>query len=104
MKHCPACNLPTRAESLGYVMPADDDGRHAIIAVCRRCASSKVPKSTFNKMLARAAARAFANPDRYWCAILPDAGAARVAVALLGHPVHVQDTLKALGWMDGIDH
>lgn len=35
--------------------------------------------------------------------MFPDAGAARVAVGLLGHPAHVQETRAALGWGDGID-
>lgn len=104
MKRCPACNLPTTAASLGFVIAGADDDRHVVLAICRRCATSKIPKYTFNKMLARAAVRALANPDRYWCAIFPNAGAARIATGLLGHPAHALAALKALGWGDGIDH
>lgn len=106
MKRCPACGLPIAAATIGYAVAASsDDGRHhAVVAVCRCCASaaSKIPKNTYRKMLARAATRALRDPDRYLIAVTPDIGAARIAVGLLGHPAHTLEALKALGWGDGI--
>jgi hypothetical protein len=53
--------------------------------------------------LNRAAERAIADPDKYLMRLHPDAGAAKLAVGLLGHPAHALDALKALGWGDCMD-
>lgn len=53
-------------------------------------------------MLSRAAERAMRNPGKYLFAFTPDAGAARLAVGLLGHPAYVLETLNALGWGEGM--
>lgn len=107
MKRCPACNLPITAATIGYAVAASSDNgqHHAVVAVCRCCASaaSKIPKNTYRKMLARAATRALRDPDRYMMTITPDIGAARLAIGMLGHPAHALEALNALGWMDGID-
>jgi hypothetical protein len=39
------------------------------------------------------------NPDNYFCAIFADTGAARLAVALLGHPRYATEAMRALGWL-----
>lgn len=107
MKRCPACNLPITVATLGDAVAAssDDGHHHAVVAICRRCAgtASKLSTNTYRKMLDRAATRALATPEKYLLTITTDAGAARLALGLLGHPAHVLETINALGWMDGID-
>lgn len=48
--------------------------------------------------------RALVNPEPYLCATFPSFQTARLAAAMLQHPLYVLATLKALGWDDGIDH
>jgi hypothetical protein len=102
MKYCPACNLPITVATLGDAVAAssDDHHHHAVVAICRRCtaSASRIPLRTYRKLLNRAADRALAHPDRYLCTHVADAGAARLATGLLGHPAHALETLKALGW------
>jgi hypothetical protein len=105
MKKCPACGLPISVATLGDAAAAStDDGRHAVVAICRRCAgtAARVPANTYRKLLDRAATRALADPDKYLLTITPDAGAARLALGLLGHPAHALQALDALGWGDGM--
>ena len=102
MKNCPACNLPISIANLGDAIAASSDDRHhhAVVAICRRCAASasRLPHHTYRKLLNRAAERALADPERYLCAPVPEAGAARLAVGLLGHSAYTLATIKALGW------
>lgn len=104
---CAACGLPISVATLGDAIAASSDDRrhHVIVAICRRCASSarRLPHGVYRKMLARAADRALADPERYLCSPVADAGAAQLAIGMLGHPAHVLDALKALGWGDGMD-
>lgn len=104
MKRCSSCGLPISFATLGdAVVAASDDGhRHAVVAICRRCAgtAARVPPGTYRKMLGRAATRALTTPEKYLLTITTDAGAARLALGLLGHPAHVLATINALGWGD----
>jgi hypothetical protein len=106
MKYCAACNLPITAANLGDAVAAssDDHRHHVVIAICRRCASSarSLPRGVHRKLLNRAADRALADPGRYLCARVADAGAARLAIGLLGHPAHALEALKAMGWWGGL--
>ncbi|MFP5418635.1 MAG: hypothetical protein ACLGHA_05705 [Gammaproteobacteria bacterium] len=107
VKRCPACRLPITAATLGNAVAAssDDHHHHVVVAICRRCASSasRIPAHAYRKLLNRAADRALADHDRYLCTHVADAGAARLAVGLLGHPAHVLEALDALGWGAGVD-
>lgn len=107
MKRCPACRLPITVSTLGdaFAASSDDGYHHAVVGICRRCTgtASRLPRAIYRKTLNRAADRALADPVRYLCAPSGSAGAARLAIGLLGHPAHVLEALKALGWMDGID-
>lgn len=104
MKFCPACNLPMTVATLGDAVAAssDDHRHHVVVAVCRRCAASaaRIPPHAYRKLLNRSADRALADPERYLCTLVVDAGAARLATGLLGHPAHVLETIAALGWVD----
>lgn len=105
VKRCPCCNLPMTRLGATVAASTDDKQRHGMFGLCHRCAAEnqRLPRAILFKRLDRAGDRALANPERYLCAMFPDAGAARVAVGLLGHPAHVQETRAALGWGDGID-
>lgn len=107
MKRCPACGLPITVSALGDALAAtsDDGHHHAVVGICRRCASTaaRLPRAIYRKTLNRAAERALADPERYLCAPSTTASAARLAIGMLGHPAHVLEALNALGWMDGID-
>lgn len=48
----------------------------------------------------RALDRALADPDKYLVKLFPDAGAARVAQAMIEHPDHAGAMLVGLGWWD----
>lgn len=104
MKRCAACGLPITIATLGDAAAAatDDGQHHAVVAICRRCActAARVPANTYRKLLARAATRALAEPDKYLMTITPDAGAARLVLGLLGHPAHALQAIDALGWGD----
>jgi hypothetical protein len=106
MKYCAACNLPITAANLGDAVAAssDDHHHHAVVAICRRCTgnAARIPLHTYRKLLNRAAERAFSDPERYLCTHVAGAGAARLAIGMLGHPAHVLETIKALGWGDGM--
>lgn len=45
-----------------------------------------------------ATARAAADPDRYWAATLPNAGAAHLAQRMLEHQGTSDEAMQALGW------
>lgn len=101
MKKCPACGLPISVATLGDSAAAStDDGRHAVVAICRRCAgtAARVPANTYRKLLDRAATRALADPDKYLLTFTPNAGAARLALGLLAHPAYVLQAINALRW------
>ena len=93
--------------TLGEAVSAtsNDGTRYVVFGICRRCTSSasRLPPAIRRKMHSRAADRVLGDLDRHLCTIAPDAGAARLTLALLGHHQHAQDTIKALGWGDGID-
>lgn len=107
MKRCPACGLPITVSALGDVLAAssNDGHHHAVVGICRRCTgiAARLPRAIYHKTLNRAADRALADPERYLCAPSGTAGAARLAIGMLGHPAHVLEALNALGWVDGID-
>ena len=107
MKRCPACGLPISIGTLGDAVSAssDDHHHHVVVCICRQCAANaaRIPPRAYRKLINRAAARALADPQRYLCAFVADAGAARLAIGMLGHPAHVLQALNALGWGDGID-
>lgn len=107
IKRCPACSLPITAATLGDAAAAssDDHLHHVVFALCRRCtaSASRIPAHTYRKLLNRAADRALADPERYLCTHVADAGAARLAIGMLGHPAHVLEALNAMGWVDGTD-
>lgn len=73
------------------------------MAFCARCvaANERLPLGTEAKRTNAAAARAAANPARYFATILPDLGAAQLAAGLLAHPAHADDAARALGWAVG---
>lgn len=104
MKKCAACGLQISVATLGDAVAAssDDHRHHVVFGVCRRCAASaaRIPSRAFHKMLTRASDRALDDPERYLCTRVADAGAARLAIGLLGHPAHVLETITALGWGD----
>jgi len=106
MKKCPACGLPITVATLGDAVAAssDDQRHHVVVGICRRCAASasRIPSRAFHRMLNRAADRALDDPERYLCTRVADAGAARLAIGLLGHPAHSLEALSALGWGDGM--
>jgi hypothetical protein len=108
MKRCPACNLPFTVATLGDALAAssDDGHHHAVVGICRRCTgtAARLPRAIYHKTLSRAADRALADPERYLCAPFVTAGAARLAVGMLGHPAHVLDALKALDWDSDTTH
>jgi hypothetical protein len=98
-KGCPNCRLPLR--SLGRVLlVTSDDGLHsAVIGLCRRCTVSdrRLPEPLRGRQAA--IERAFCDPASYFCAVFADPGAARLAMALLGHADYSARTLAALGWL-----
>lgn len=97
--------MPISVANLGDAAAASiNDDQPAVVAICRRCAgtAARIPHGTYRKMLDRAATRALANPDKYLLAIMPTAGAARLALGLLGHPAHVLQAINALGCGDGM--
>jgi hypothetical protein len=103
MKRCAACNLPMTIATIGDAFSAssNDDTRHAVFAICKRCAAGKkrLPPATYRKTILRAADRALDDPERYLCKLVNDPGAARLALGLLAHPAHTMATIAALGWV-----
>lgn len=99
-RRCPACGLPISAHVGGAVTTPTDGPHHAVVAICRRCIgnAARIPPGTYRKMLDRATIKALADPDAYLVTTLQDAGAARLALGLLGHPAHVLQAINALGW------
>jgi hypothetical protein len=105
-RRCAACALPITVATLGdAVASSDDHHHHVVVAVCLRCAASAshIPARAYRRLLNRAADRALADPDRYLCTRVADAGAAQLAIGMLGHPAHVLQAINAMGWGDGID-
>jgi hypothetical protein len=98
-KRCPHCQLPLR--SLGRVITATSaDGLYfAVIGLCRRCTLSD--RNLPEPLRGRQAAieRALSDPGRYLCTLYADPGAARLAMALIGHKELSSRTLAALGWL-----
>ncbi|MBD5805345.1 hypothetical protein AZOA_47980 [Azoarcus sp. Aa7] len=96
---CPCCGFPAQPALISFGRFND---KALVMGFCRRCvaANERLPLSTEQKRTNAAAARAAANPGRYFAAILPDLGAAQLAAGLLAHPVHAEDAARALGWID----
>jgi hypothetical protein len=99
-RRCPCCGLPARDFGRIASCSSDDQTRHGVVGICRRCtaAEARLPKTIRGKRLNRALDRALAEPDKYLVKLFPDRGAAEVALALLQHPELGGDMLQALGW------
>ena len=98
-KLCPHCRLPLR--SLGRVITAtSNDGLYsAVVGLCRRCAVSDRNLSAPLRGKQVAIERALSDPSKYLCTMYADPGAARLAMAMLGHQDLSSRTLAALGWL-----
>lgn len=100
VKLCPCCGFPSRPAlaSFGHYR-----GRALVMGFCARCvaANERLPLGTEQKRTNAAAARAAANPGRYFAVILPDLGAAQLAAGLLAHPAHRDQAFKVFGWQGG---
>lgn len=86
---------------LAKVQPGALDGLGVLIGICPRCvqAHRRLPAGTVTKRINAAASLAAGDTTgRYWTARFPDAGAARLAAHMLGHPDTAPDTAAALGW------
>lgn len=96
------------AAAIGQAIAASSNDRqaHGVIAVCMRCANEnrRLSVAIQRKRNHRAADRALDDPEKFLCAVLPDIGAARLAVGLLGHAAHAQEALNALGWGSDTNH
>lgn len=97
MRLCPACRLRRQPD---HLYQGEEQGQHVVFAVCAGCATrySRLPHGVAHKLLNGASARAGADPERYWCATFPDAGAARLALAMLSHARLCDEALRAVGW------
>lgn len=95
---CPCCGFPGLPALISF---GPYQGGGLVMGFCARCsvANARLPLGTEQKRTNAAAARAVANPGRYYAANFPDAGAARLATGLLGHPAHADEVARALGWM-----
>jgi hypothetical protein len=105
MRRCPSCGLPIGCVGITVFSGSSNDGlTHGVFAVCVRCSHerSRLPAAIWNKRISRAGNRALAHPEKFLCTTYQTTGAARLALALLGHPAHSQETLKAMGWGDGM--
>lgn len=105
MKRCPSCGLPIgRVGITVFAGSTNDNLVHGVFAICARCTTEghRLPATSRSKRISRAGDRALAHPEKFLCTTYPNIGAARLAVALLGHPAHSQEALKAMGWGDGI--
>ena len=87
--------------ALGRIITAtSEDGLYsAVIGLCRRCtlADRKLPEPLRDRQ--RTIERALSEPAKYLCTMYADPGAARLALALLGHKDFSARTLAALGWL-----
>lgn len=98
MRCCPCCRMPAPLAVAHY---GEIHGIGVCVGVCNRChqANRRLPCGTVQKRLNAAAALAARDTSgRFWTARFPDAGAARLAAGLLGHPDTAQDIAAALGW------
>ena len=98
MRCCACCRMPG---PLAEVCPGEIDDIGVLIGLCRRCvqAHRRLPHGTTQKRLNAAASLAARDETgRFWSARFPDAGAARLAAHMLGHPDTAPDTAAALGW------
>lgn len=97
---CPFCGFPARP-----VVATFGQYRDAVVllGVCPRCVkvSTRLPTGTEQKRTNAAAARAVANPARYFAAVFTDLGAAQLAAGLLAHPAYAKDVAYSLGWVGG---
>lgn len=95
---CACCGFPARPTLASF-------GRYhdcaLVMGFCARCvaANERLPLSTEAKRTNAAAARAAANPGKYFAAVLPDLGAAQLAAGLLAHPQFADQAARALGWV-----
>lgn len=98
MRLCPVCRLPRPPDTL---YQGDEQGQHVVFAVCMSCAGRyrRLPHGTSHKLLNGASARAAGEPARYWAALFPDAGSARLALAMLSHTTSSRELLEAFGWI-----
>lgn len=94
---CPACRLPFLPDQIHL---GDVPAGFVVFAVCERCAGRyrRLPAGTRHKMLNGALDRASADPERYWCAVFSDQGAAELAAGLMAHPRYSSFALQALDW------
>lgn len=97
---CPCCGFPAPPVLASF---GPYCGRALLMGFCARCvaANERLPLGTEVKRTNTAAARAAANPGRYFAAVLPDLGAAQLAAGLLAHPAHRDEAVRALGWVGG---
>lgn len=95
---CPCCGFPARPVLASF---GRYQGRALVMGFCARCvaANERLPLGTEVKRTNAAAARAAANPGRYFAAVLPDLGAAQLAAGLLAHPAYRDEAARALGWV-----
>lgn len=100
-KVCPRCRLPITAIGRAIAATSSDGERSGVVGICRRCTGeeAKLPASLLYRRMQPAADRALNDPERYYCTIYADRGAAILATALLGHPEYATRTLMALGWI-----
>lgn len=97
---CPCCGFPAPPALASF---GRYQGRGLVMGFCARCvrANDRLPLGTEQKRTNAAAARAVANPVRYYAAILPDLGAAQAAAGLLGHPRYADELARGFGWVAG---
>lgn len=98
---CPACRLPRPPER---IYRAGENALHAVFGVCAACTQrhDRLPRRSLHKLLNGVAVTAARNPDRYWCAVFPDMGAAAVAFGVLtGRPDDCLALIEQLGWLNG---
>lgn len=94
---CPCCGFPARPVLASFGLYR---GHALVLGFCGRCvaANERLPLGTEAKRTNAAAARAAADPARYFAAILPELGVAQLAAGLLAHPAHADEAARALGW------
>lgn len=99
-KLCPRCQLP--AGPIGHAIAAtsSDGERHGVIGICKRCTGglARLPKKFRMRGFHSAVDRALDDPARYTVKLMPDHELAELAVAMLGHTKHAQETLRAMEW------
>lgn len=99
MTLCPYCQLPATGLGRAIAATSADDERHGVVCICRRCTATweRLPRSIWGKTLPAAVTRALDDPVRYGTRLYPDAGAAQLVTALLGHPDYAEAMLEAMG-------